>query len=131
MRTQVDDVIRLFRPLSLEEAERAEALIPVVEDLLFQEAKNVDLDLNQMIISGEVSELVFKSVVVDVVSRTLLTSTTSEPMSQMSESAMGYSVSGTFLNPGGGIFIKQAELARLGLMRQTIGVINLCPCYTE
>ena len=29
-----------------------------------------------------------------------------EPMTQMSESALGYSVSGTYLVPGGGLFIK-------------------------
>lgn len=48
-------------------------------------------------------------------------------MSQMSESALGYSVSGTFLNPGGGLFIKDSELAALGLRRQKIGVISLWP----
>ena len=54
-----------------------------------------------------------------------MTSTNSEPMIQSSESALGYSVSGTFLNPGGGLFIKKSELSRLGLKRQKIGVIEL------
>ena len=40
----------------------------------------------------------------------------------MSESALGYTVSGTYLVPGGGLFIKKSELARLGLRRQRIGV---------
>ena len=66
-----------------------------------------------------------KSVVVDVVARTLMTSTDTEPMTQRSESALGYSVSGTYLVPGGGLFIKKSELARLGLKRQRIGVIDL------
>ena len=66
-----------------------------------------------------------KSVTVDVVARTLMTSTNSEPMSQMSQSALGYSVSGTYLVPGGGLFIKKSELARLGLRRQRMGVIEL------
>lgn len=61
----------------------------------------------------------------DVLARTLMTSTDSEPMTQMSQSAMGYSVSGTFLVPGGGLFIKKSELARLGLKRQKYGVIDL------
>jgi len=55
-----------------------------------------------------------------------MTSTDKEPMSQFSESALGYTVSGTFLSPGGGLFIKKSELARLGLRRQKIGVIDLC-----
>ena len=70
-------------------------------------------------------ESVVKSVTVDVVARTLMTSTNSEPMSQMSQSALGYSVSGTYLVPGGGLFIKKSELARLGLRRQRMGVIEL------
>ena len=68
---------------------------------------------------------VAKSVVVDVVARTLLTSTTDEPMVQTSQSALGYSFSGTYLVPGGGLFIKKNELARLGLRRQKMGVIDL------
>jgi len=43
----------------------------------------------------------------------------------MSQSALGYSVSGTFLVPGGGLFIKRSELARLGLLRQRVEVIEL------
>lgn len=60
----------------------------------------------------------------DVVARTLMTSTDSEPMTQTSESALGYSWSGTFLVPGGGLFIKNSELSRLGLRRQRYGVID-------
>ena len=65
-----------------------------------------------------------KSVTVDVVARTLMTSTDQEPMTQVSQSALGYSVQGTFLVPGGGLFIKRSELARLGLRRQRYGVID-------
>ena len=32
--------------------------------------------------------------------------------------------SGSFLVPGGGLFIKKSELARLGLRRQRMGVIE-------
>jgi hypothetical protein len=74
---------------------------------------------------------VAKSVTVDVVARTLLTSTDREPTTQFSESALGYSVSGTYLVPGGGLFIKKSELARLGLKRQRMGVIQLWPGTSE
>ena len=69
---------------------------------------------------------VAKSVTVDVVARVLMTSTDQEPATQFSQSALGYTVSGTYLVPGGGLFIKKSELARLGLRRQKIGVIDLC-----
>lgn len=121
----IADITALWRPLSEAEKERAEALLPVVSDSLRQEAMKVGKDLDQMLADGEVLENVLKSVVVDVVARTLMTSTDSEPMTQFSESALGYSASGTFLVPGGGLFIKTSELARLGLRRQKYGVIDL------
>lgn len=126
MFASVDDVAGLFRPLSPEEARRAEALIPVVEDSLRQEAKNRGRDLDLSVSSGALLSSVLKSVIVDVVSRTLMTSTTGgDPVSQFTQSALGYSVSGTYLNPGGGLFIKNSELKRLGLNRQVYGGIEL------
>ena len=123
----LEDVNALFRPLSSAEEDRAVALIPVVCDTLRQEAANVGKDLDTMLESGKLKENVVKSVCVDIIARTLMTSTSSEPMTQMSQSALGYTVSGTFLSPGGGLFIKKSELARLGLRRQKVGVIDLCP----
>ncbi len=121
----IQDIENLFRKLSVEEQSRATALLPVVSDSLRQEAFKVGKDLDAMLESGNLLENVLTSVTVDVVARTLLTSTENEPMQQMTQSALGYSVSGTFLNAGGGLFIKRAELARLGLKRQRYGAIDL------
>jgi hypothetical protein len=121
----IEDIESLWRVMSNEERERAEALLPVISDSLRQEAKNVGKDLDQMITDGKILPSVVKSVVVDVVARTLMTSTDAEPMIQSSQSAMGYSYSGTYLVPGGGLFIKKSELARLGLRKQRIGVIEM------
>lgn len=121
--TTVDDVNKLFRNLTNEEAERAAELIPVIESSIRLEADNVGKDLEELL-KDENYKNVFKSVVVDVVGRTLMTSTDQEPMTQSSESALGYSWSGTFLVPGGGLFIKRSELARLGLRNQRYGVID-------
>lgn len=121
----VNDMTELWRKMTPEEQERAEALLPVVSDSIRQEAKRVGKDIDGMLESGELLENVVKSVTVDVTARTLMTSTDSEPMTQMSESALGYSVSGSFLVPGGGLFIKKSELARLGLKRQRLGAVDL------
>lgn len=120
----VDDLINLWRPMSTDEQSRASALLPVVSNRLRQEADNVGKDIDQMIADSEVYKDVVKSVTVDIVARTLMTSTTQEPMTQYSESALGYSVSGTFLTPGGGLFIKRDELKALGLRKQRYGVIE-------
>ena len=120
----VEDIIALKRSLTAEEQERAATLIPIVCDSLRYEAKKVGKNLDNMVAESEVLASVAKSVTVDVVMRELMTSTNSEPMVQMSESALGYSVSGTYLVPGGGLFIKRTELKRLGLARQKYGVIE-------
>lgn len=118
----VDDISLLFRKLDSEEMKKAEALIPVVCDSLRYEAELVGKDLDKMIEKSEALANVTRSVVVDVIGRALMTSTDSEPMTQFTESALGYSASGTYLVPGGGLFIKKSELAKLGLRRQKYGV---------
>ena len=120
----VADVEELFRPLSADEKKRADKLIDVVSDSLRLEADKVGRNLDEMIKEKPSLFSVTKSVVVDVVARTLMTSTNQEPMTQVSQSALGYSASGTFLVPGGGVFIKKSELSRLGLRRQRMGVIE-------
>ena len=119
------DISLLIRDLSSLEERKASALLEVVSDSLRQEAKKVGKDLDEMIKNGEVYENVVKSVAVDIIARNLMTSTDSEPMEQFSQSALGYTASGTYLVPGGGLFIKKSELSRLGLKRQRIGVLDI------
>lgn len=119
----VQDVIDLFRPLSQAEETRTEELIPVVTDALRLEAVKVGKDLDVLAEDATYKD-VLRSVIVDIVARILMTPTVGAPMSQYSESAGGYSVSGTFLNAGGGMFIKKSELSRLMLTRQRFGVIE-------
>lgn len=119
-----EDLAKLWRPLKESEQKRAEALIRVVSASLRMEADKVGRDLDAMIAQKPALAEVARSVTVDVVARTLMTSTDSEPLSQFSQTAGPYTASGTYLVPGGGIFIKRSELARLGLRRQRIGVID-------
>lgn len=120
----IQDITSLFRALTSAESTRATALLPVVSDNLREEAKKVGKNLDLMIEESPSYANVVKSVTVDIVARTLMTSTDQEPMTQMSESALGYSFQGSFLVPGGGLFIKRSELARLGLRKQRYGVID-------
>lgn len=120
----IDDLSVLWRALESDEEERAEELLNAVSHVLRVEAKKVKKDLDLMVKADESYAYVVKSVLVDIVARTLMTSTRQEPMTQFSESALGYSVSGSFLVPGGGLFIKDNELKRLGLKRQRFGVID-------
>ena len=122
---KISDVETLWRYLKQDETDRASFLLEVVSDSLRVEAEKVGKDLDAMVLKSAAYANVVKSVTVDIVARTLMTSTDQEPMTQFNQSALGYSASGSFLVPGGGLFIKKSELARLGLRRQRYGVMNL------
>ncbi|MBS4750973.1 phage Gp19/Gp15/Gp42 family protein [Carnobacteriaceae bacterium zg-ZUI78] len=118
------DLETLWRSLNNDEEDRAEKLLEVVSDTLRIEAEKVGKNLDDLVTKSSAFQNVVKSVVVDVVARTLMTSTNQEPMTQVAESALGYSWSGSYLVPGGGLFIKDTELKRLGLKKQRYGVID-------
>lgn len=120
----VDDLEILWRKVEIHELCRSEELLRTVSHVLRVEAKKVKKDLDLLVKQDESYSYLVKSVVVDIVARTLMTSTNQEPMTQYSESALGYSVSGSFLVPGGGLFIKDSELKRLGFKKQRYGVID-------
>lgn len=119
----VEDMTALWRPMTAAEQARASPLLEVVSASLNVEAARVGKDLPALTAADEALALVAKSVTVDVVARTLMTSTNQEPLTQFTQAAGGYSASGSFLVPGG-LFIKKSELARLGLRRQRMGVIE-------
>ena len=127
----VEDVTTLWRPLTTAETSRAEALLPLLSDALRVEAQKVGKDIDEMIeddTSGAYGNTV-KIVTVDILGRVLRQSTVDEPLSQESQSALGYTWSGTFASPGGGIAaaIMKNDLKRLGLRRQRLGMIDLMP----
>lgn len=123
----LQDVIQLSGgTYTTAECERINALLPIVSDALRYEAEKVGKDLDGMIVEGEVYASVVKLVTVDITVRAMSLDSDSEPMSQESQSALGYSWSGTYAVPGGGIAncIMRNDLKRLGLKRQRYGVID-------
>lgn len=107
------------------EQERIETLLPLICDTLRLEAKKVGKDLDEM--AQDVSYAsVLKLVTCDIVIRAMRQTQTGDPMSQESQSANGYSWSGTYAIPGGGVAgaIMNNDLKRLGLRRQKYGVID-------
>ena len=108
------------------EQDRISTLIPMVCDALRYEADKVGKDLDAMIADDNNFESVVQLVVVDVIVRAMSLNTDTEPMSQESQSALGYSWSGTYAVPGGGIAncIMRNDLKRLGLKCQRYGVIE-------
>lgn len=122
-----EDIIVLWRPLSADESARAAALLPLVSDALRVCAQNVNVDLDSKAADDAAYASMLKLVTVDIVSRVLRQNTTGEAMSQESQSGLGYSWSGTYAVPGGGIAnaIMNNDLKKLGLLRQSIGAVQL------
>lgn len=114
-----------WRPMSEEEKAKANLLIEQIHHILILEAKRVGKDLEELR-KGAAYQSVLASVMCDIIIRAMQTNPNQEPMTQFSQSALGYTLSGTYLVPGGGIFIKKSELARLGLRTQRYGGIDLC-----
>jgi hypothetical protein len=125
----VNDIETLWRPLSSSEQSRATALLPLVSDELRVLAKNVNKDLDEMAAADEAYASVLKIVTVDVTVRVLRQSTEGDAMTQESQSALGYSWSGTYAVAGGGIAnaILNNDLKKLGLRTQQIGVMYTWP----
>lgn len=110
-----------------DEQARITALLPLVADALRFEARKAGKDLDAMIEADGAYASVVKLVMVDVVTRAMRQSQEGEPMSQESQSGLGYTWSGTYAIPGGGIAsaILRNDLKRLGLRRQRYGVMEL------
>jgi len=123
----VTDITTLWRPLTASETTRAEALLPLVSDEIRVIASSVGKDIDLMIQESEPYASVVKVVTVDVVSRILRQSTEGDAMTQESQSALGYSWSGTYAVPGGGIAnaIMKNDLRKLGLLQQQMDSVFL------
>ncbi len=120
----IEDVM-VFITLTEEEIVKAEALLDIVSARLRFEAKKVNKNLDEMIENDSDLKIVAKSVIAGIVERTLKLQKSDSPIvSQYSESALGYSYSGTIPNPGESLYIKKNELKALGLKRQRYGVID-------
>jgi len=132
----LNDVLELTgKAYTATEQERISALLPLVSDALRYEAFKVNKDMDEMIsadASGAYGSIV-KMTTVDIVCRVMRQSLEGDPMSQESQSGLGYSWSGTYAVPGGGISgaIMRNDLKRLGLRRQRMGVIPLWGSSTE
>lgn len=109
------------------ELDRITELLPLVCDALRLEAQKVGKNLDDMIGDNDEYGSVAKLVTVDIIIRVLRQSQDGDPMSQESQTALGYTWSGTYAIPGGGIAgaIMRNDLKRLGLKRQRYGVMDL------
>lgn len=109
-----------------EEMNRIETLLELVSDTLRVYATDIGKDLDEMAAASTAYANVVKLTTVDIVVRAMRQSFDGDPVSQESQSAIGYTWSGTYAIPGGGIAgaIMRNDLKRLGLRRQKYGTIE-------
>lgn len=112
----------LFRPLTVDETESFELKARIVSDVIRQEAKNNNLDIDLMLEKGNVYPGALKEVCTTVLAR-WLTQPTDYPTIDDSQDMMDPSVS-FYQTSNMGITVLRKELKRLGILRQKIGVIR-------
>jgi hypothetical protein len=115
------------------EMNRIEALLELISDTLRVYATNIGKDLDNMADASTAYANILKLTTVDIVIRAMRQSFDGDPMSQESQGALGYTWSGTYAIPGGGIAgaIMKNDLKRLGLRKQQYGVMELWEKSTE
>lgn len=126
----LNDVITLSgATYTQEQQERVEMLLPLVSDMIRNEGQKYGKDVDAEVADNTDYAGVVKLVTVDVIVRSMRQSTEGEPQSQFSQSALGYSISGTYAIPGGGIAqaLMENDKKRLGFKRQRFGSISLWP----
>jgi hypothetical protein len=119
----VEDYEKIYNAhLTDAEHERVETLLEYASALLRTEASNRGYNLDLIIARDGAKKIVAKMVVLASVKRAMHTNEVTEaPLEQFSQSAMGYTVSGTYLNPGDDIYFLNNELKRLGINRKAQG----------
>ena len=119
----VEDVMNLYGPLNADQIAKVEQLLTYTSSYFRSLAKEYDRDLNQEVINDEDMKNNAKLATCNVVIRELDKGNSS--LSQESQSALGYTWSGTYVNTGGGLSILNKDLKLLGLNRQRIGMVDI------
>lgn len=120
----LSDLATLVRPLEQSETEKASLLLEAASASLRAEARRRNKDFDAMLEEDPDLVPIARDVVCSMVRRALAVDANAQAMSQVSQSAMGYSVSGTFAVPGGSLYALNSELRRLGLRRQVATVLE-------
>ena len=124
----VSDVLAITgKAYTREEQGRIATLLPLISDALRVDAARYGWNLDARMMTDPTYGSILMVTTVDIVARAMRQSMDDEPMQQESESALGYSWSGTYAIPGGGVAgaIMNNDRKRLGYLRQRMGVIEL------
>lgn len=122
-----DYELQTGKTVTEEDEARIQQLLEDVSDLIREEGYKVGIDVDAEIAKRPTYATVVRMVTIDVVNRVLNQTAESAAYSQESQSALGYSWSGTYAVAGGGVAMSlmNNELKRLGFNRHRIRSIQL------
>jgi hypothetical protein len=108
-----------------DEQTRITGLLSDASDYIRAKAIVLGKDIDAMIIESSGLASIAKMVSINMVVRVLDASDSSSLFSQESQTAGSYTWSGTYANPGAKLFLSNAELRDLGLLKQTAGFTEM------
>lgn len=122
----VSDLTAFGRSLTAEEQEGAQKLLETASAKLRVIAKKYGADIDRRVEEDEDYSLAVRQTVVQAVIRAMNSlSDNTPPAVQSSQSALGYSLSMTWLNSGQSLYFLKNELKDLGLLRQRYGTLEV------
>lgn len=123
----VEDYEKVYNTaLNNEQHKRLLLLIELASSLLREEANKRNMNLSAVISSSDDKANVAKMVVLACVHRVMSKDDEQDmPLEQFSQSALGYTFSGTYVNPGDDLYYLRNELKRMGIIKQRYGAMEI------
>lgn len=123
----VEDYEKIYNTaLNNEQHKRLLMLIELASSLLREEANKRNMNLSAVISSSDDKANVAKMVVLACVHRVMSKDDEQDmPLEQFSQSALGYTFSGTYVNPGDDLYYLRNELKRMGIIKQRYGAMEI------
>jgi hypothetical protein len=123
----VEDYEKVYNiALNNEQQKRLLMLIELASSLLREEANKRNMNLSAVISSSDDKANVAKMVVLACVHRVMSKDDGQDmPLEQFSQSALGYTFSGTYVNPGDDLYYLRNELKRMGIIKQRYGAMEI------
>lgn len=123
----VEDYEKVYNTaLNNDQHKRLLMLIELASSLLREEANKRNMNLSAVISSSDDKANVAKIVVLACVHRVMSKDDDQDmPLEQFSQSALGYTFSGTYVNPGDDLYYLRNELKRMGIIKQRYGAMEI------
>lgn len=113
--------------LNKDQQDRLLVLLELASSLLREEGGKRNINLDAVICSSDDKANIAKMVVLACVHRVMAKEDgqDSMPLEQFSQSALGYTFSGTYVNPGDDLYFLRNELKRMGIIKQRYGAMEI------